>query len=78
VAGQIGKFSDQPWGKWQEVVNKAHMDLPQKVKLTAFVTADGLKHKGDKVHFDSESYRELGRRYAKAYFAITGKAQPGK
>lgn len=78
IAGQIGKFPDQPWGKWQEVVNKAHMDLPQKVKLVGFVNADGLKHKGDKVHFDSESYRELGRRYAKAYFELTAKAQTEK
>jgi len=78
VAAPNEKISDQPWANWKEVANNANMDLPQKVKLTAFVTADGLKHKGDKVHFDSESYRELGRRYAKAYFAITGKAQSGK
>ena len=28
------------------------------------MSADGLKHKGDKVHFDAASYREFGKRYA--------------
>ena len=45
--------------------------LPSEVPHTAFVSSDGLKHKGDKVHFDAESYRELGRRYAKAYLQLS-------
>jgi hypothetical protein len=31
------------------------------------VSAEGLTDKGDKTHFDSESCREFGRRYAEAY-----------
>ena len=39
----------------------------------AVVTAKLLgEHKGDKVHFDSASYREFGKRYAKAYLKLTG------
>ena len=34
------------------------------------VSSDGLVHKGDRVHFDSASARELGRRYAEAYRAL--------
>jgi hypothetical protein len=30
----------------------------------ALVTAEGLTHKGDTLHFDAASARELGRRYA--------------
>lgn len=67
LAGQIGKFPDQPWKEGHEVVNKAHQDLPKKVKYTAFVSAEGLKHQGDKVHFDSASYREFGKRFFKEY-----------
>jgi hypothetical protein len=31
------------------------------------VTAAGLAHKGDTLHFDSPAYRELGRRYAQVF-----------
>ena len=48
-------------------VDQAHRDLPARVPHTAFVSAEGLRHKGDKVHFDAASYREFGKRYAEAY-----------
>ena len=44
--------------------------MPKKVKLTAFVGAEGLKDKGDQTHFDSPSYRELGKRYAAVYLGM--------
>jgi hypothetical protein len=34
------------------------------------VSAEGLKHKGDKIHFDSASFRELGKRYAEAFLRL--------
>jgi pimeloyl-ACP methyl ester carboxylesterase len=70
IAGQLGRFPDSPWNEFKAQVDQVHRALPTKVPHTAFVTADGLMHKGDKVHFDADSYRELGRRYAKAYLAI--------
>lgn len=73
VAGQMGKFDDRPWDDAHKRVDKAHRELPQHVKHTAFVSAEGLKHKGDKVHFDAASYRELGKRYADAYQKLTKK-----
>jgi hypothetical protein len=48
-------------------IDKAHQDLPKYVEHTAFVDSDELTHKGDQVHFDSKSYRELGRRYFAAF-----------
>ena len=36
-------------------------------------SSQGLKHKGDEVHFDAASYRELGRRYADALLALERK-----
>ena len=72
IAGQMGKFADSPWNDAKTQVDKVHQDLPNKVKRTAFVSADGLKHRGDKVHFDSESYREFGKRYAEAFLKLTG------
>ncbi|MCB1277375.1 sialate O-acetylesterase [Prosthecobacter sp.] len=71
IAGQMGKFEGVPWNPEKEIVDKAHQDLATKVPHAAFVSAEGLHHKGDKVHFDSASYRELGKRYAEAYLKMT-------
>jgi hypothetical protein len=71
IAGQMGKFAESPWSADKILVDQAHQALPQKVPLTAFVSAEGLQHKGDHVHFDAEAARELGLRYAKAFQALT-------
>jgi len=71
IAGQMGQFKERPWSESKKLVDAAHQGLPQKIANTAFVNSNGLAHKGDQVHFDSKSYRELGRRYAKAYLQLT-------
>ena len=76
VVGQLGKFPERPWSEFKQQVDAAHRTLPEKVDNTAFVSAEGLTHKGDNVHFDSASYRELGRRYAEAYLKMTEKPAP--
>ena len=70
LAGQMGKFPDNPWTPQIVTVDQVHQDLPKHIKATAFVPAEGLKHKGDKIHFDSDSYRELGRRCAAAFLKM--------
>lgn len=70
IAGQMGVFSESPWNEHKLLVDRAHRELPQNVKRSAFVPADGLGHKGDKVHFSAEAYREFGRRYAAAYLKL--------
>lgn len=70
IAGQLGRFSEKPWTEEWELVNAAHAALPEKVPHTAFVSAEGLVHKGDVLHFDTASLREFGRRYAEAYVAL--------
>ncbi len=52
-----------PWTPEFAAIDAVHRRLPNLVANAAFVSADGLAHKGDKIHFDSASYRELGRRY---------------
>jgi hypothetical protein len=71
IAGQMGQFAERPWNQHRLQVDAAHRGLPENVANTAFVSSDGLTHRGDEVHFDSKSYRELGRRYAQAYFELT-------
>ena len=70
IAGQMGIFAERPWSDAKKQVDQAHRDLPRKIHNTAFVSADGLGHKGDKIHFSASSFRTLGHRYAKAYFAM--------
>ncbi|OYW72400.1 MAG: acetylxylan esterase [Verrucomicrobia bacterium 12-59-8] len=71
IAGQMGIFDGAPWSPAKKVVDQAHRDLPKEVPHTAYVTAAGLNHKGDKIHFDSAAYRELGKRYATAFLQMT-------
>ncbi|WP_395745569.1 sialate O-acetylesterase [Prosthecobacter sp.] len=71
IVGQMGKFDGVPWSPEKGIVDQAHRDLPKQVPNTAFASAEGLKHKGDKVHFDAAAYRELGKRYAAAYLKMT-------
>jgi hypothetical protein len=70
IVGQLGQFEDSPWDDARRLVDRAHQQLPRAVPHTAFVSSKGLRHKGDKVHFNSASLRELGRRYAEAYLKI--------
>ena len=78
IAGQMGQFKERPWSAERRKVDQAHRDLPNKVNRTAFVSSDGLSHKGDKVHFDSKSYRELGHRYYRAFRSLDNKSAATK
>lgn len=70
IAGQMGQFKERPWNADKKRINSVHETLPLHVSLTGFVKSHGLTHKGDKTHFNSESYRELGRRYHTAFEAV--------
>lgn len=76
VAGQMGQFKASPWSKSKKIVDAAHRSLPEKVRNTGCVSSDGLSHKGDNLHFDAYSCRELGHRYYKVFQTIlAGKAK---
>lgn len=62
LVGETGRF--RPDGA---AINAALATVPEQVPRCAFVSAEGLTDKGDKVHFDSAALREFGRRYAKAW-----------
>lgn len=75
VAGRLGEFlrreKDGKPSYWP-LVNEQLDTLPKRVPHTAVVSATELKHKGDEVHFDSASLRELGKRYAEAMHKLRG------
>jgi len=62
IVGELGQFWKR--AKHKAVVDAALKALPGKVKHAAWVSAEGLNHKGDGVHFNAAGYRELGKRYA--------------
>jgi len=70
VAAKLSSFwvESRPGGK---TINEAIAKLPETVPLTAYVSGEGFEHKGDDVHLDSASARELGRRYAEAMSGLT-------
>ncbi len=76
IAGQMGRFEGIPWSDAKKQVDAVHRELPNHIANSAFVSAKGLTHKGDKVHFNAESYREFGRRYAKAYLNLEKESRP--
>ena len=52
-------------------MNNQLRNLVKTIPLYGCVSSAGLSDKGDKLHFDSVSLRELGRRYAARYLKIT-------
>ena len=62
VVGELGQFFKR--AKFKGTVDAALKVLPSKVKRAAWVSAEGLEHKGDVVHFNAAGYREFGKRYA--------------
>jgi hypothetical protein len=60
VAAELGYFVKG------DHINKIINQLPQLTTNTAVVSARDLTHKGDSLHFNTASARELGKRYAAA------------
>jgi hypothetical protein len=52
------------------IVNEQLAMIPLSVPHTGFASSAGLKDRGDFVHFDTPSVRELGRRYGYAFLAL--------
>lgn len=75
IAGQMGQFADSPWDDAKKQVDASHRAVAA-TGPNAFVSAVGLNHKGDKVHFDAASYREFGRRYADAFLKLDAAKTP--
>ncbi len=63
IIGQLGNFPERAWDEHRKRIDAAHQHLAAVVPDCAFASSRGLKHKGDEVHFDAESYRAFGIRY---------------
>jgi len=74
IVGELGYFLDQQDQRFAQagVVNQGIVQLPSQVAHCACVSAYGLGHRGDRLHFDTAAQAALGRRYADAWLSIVG------
>jgi len=70
IIGQLGQFSSRSWNVDVRRVDSVHRAIAATVPHVAYVSSDGLRDKGDTLHFDAASQREFGERYARAYLAL--------
>lgn len=74
LIGQMGRFAEKPWNQYRERVDSAHRLVAASTPYSAFVLTEGLRHRGDTIHYDAASAREIGRRYAKSYMELSKRA----
>jgi hypothetical protein len=75
VVGELGEYLYTRTGNkspFAKLVNERIDKIPEQVAHTAVAPSHGLKHKGDELHFDADSQREFGRRYAEAMLGLQG------
>lgn len=65
VIGELGEFSM----KYRDF-NKVLHNATEKIPFAAITVSDGLVDKGDKIHFDSASAHEFGKRFAAQMMAL--------
>jgi hypothetical protein len=63
VAGELGHFRQEKNASTSEI-NRQLAQVAADTRLLRVVSAAGLRDVGDQTHFDSDSLREFGRRYA--------------
>lgn len=74
VVGQLGAFLRTRGVEFStpfaDLVNRQLAQVPAVIANSAFVPSGGLAHRGDELHFNAPSLRELGRRYAHAFLML--------
>jgi hypothetical protein len=72
VVGELGQFLYGREKDYQmaRLINEQLAMLAVNGRRVAFVSSQGLGHKGDVLHFDSAGLREFGRRYAHAFLML--------
>ena len=66
IVGEPGQFlrTDERWDcKYIDTVIHTLKELPKKLPYCGFANSEGLTDRGDGIHFNSVSYRILGKRY---------------
>jgi hypothetical protein len=74
VIGQLGQFVLKK--ERHQGVDAAHKALAVHLPYVGFASSEGLVHKGDELHFDAVSARELGRRFAAEMVVLQSRSYP--
>lgn len=67
IIGQLGQCVDRPWDEFTKEVDRAHAQVATSLSKVGFVSSRGLALEADCKHFNAESCREFGVRYAAVY-----------
>ena len=62
IVGEVGHFADRPWTPPRDSVTAATRRVAETTPDMAFVSSEGLEHRGDSLHFSARAARELGAR----------------
>jgi hypothetical protein len=70
ILGGLGDFLKAEWNvpHYNDIIRQVASELDH----CGFVSAEGLTHRGDDLHFDTPSQHELGRRYWQEFCRMTG------
>ena len=76
IVGELGAYlSERPDFPHYHTVNTELRKIPDALPHSAFVTAEGLTDKGDSLHYDAQSLRIFGERYAAEYLRLKDRPQ---
>jgi len=75
VVGELGRFYCERNSGGKEI-NQVLARIARSHKNIEIASSKGLAHKGDSVHFDAASQRELGRRYAEKVLKLSKNLNP--
>ncbi|MEY4534561.1 MAG: hypothetical protein RLZZ246_879 [Planctomycetota bacterium] len=70
LIGQMGRFAEKPWNTYRTRVDSMHRAIAATTPQAGFVLTEGLRHRGDTIHYDTPSVREIGRRYAQLFLTM--------
>ncbi|BBO32802.1 hypothetical protein PLANPX_2414 [Lacipirellula parvula] len=76
VVGELGHFRRDAHPQTDEINRQLHA-LPSALPRVAVASAAGLEDQGDKTHFDADSLKTFGRRYAEAIIESTSSGHSG-
>ena len=68
IIGELGNYSNNK-ENWSQLNSKI-LDFSKTDSLVRVVSSNDLTDKGDQLHFDSESIRLFGKRFAEKFFEI--------
>lgn len=68
VMGELGSYSETN-DSWQQI-NKAIHTYAEGERFTEVINTQDLINKGDKIHFNSDGQRKMGKRFAETYIKL--------